>query len=63
MHFFYTATNEVSSLFGDVYAFTGIDIYTREADILVAPALTAANGCAFLEQAMMRRFGGHVGLI
>ena len=50
-------------LFGDVYAFTGIDIYTREADILIAPALTAANGCAFLEQAMARRFGGHVGLI
>ena len=52
-----------SILFGDLYAFTGIDIYTREADILVAPALTATNGCAFLEQAMARRFGGHVALI
>lgn len=50
-------------LFGGLYAFTGIDIYTREADILVAPALTAAYGCAFLEQAMVRRFGGHVVLI
>lgn len=50
-------------LFGEVYAFTGIDIYTREADILIAPALTAAHGCAFLEQAMARRFGGHVALI
>jgi len=50
-------------MFGGLYAFTGIDIYTREADILVAPALTAAYGRAFLEQAMARRFGSHVGLI
>ena len=50
-------------MFGGLYAFTGIDIYTREADILVAPALTAAYGCAFLEQAMTRRFGGYVELI
>ena len=52
-----------SILLGGLYAFTGIDIYTREADILVAPALTAAYGGAFLEQAMARRFGGHVALI
>ncbi len=50
-------------MFGGLFAFTGIDIYTREADILVAPALTAAYGAAFLEQAMTRRFGGHVELI
>ena len=50
-------------MFGGLYAFTGIDIFTREADILVAPALTAAYGCAFLEQSMTRRFGGHVELI
>ena len=49
--------------FGGLFAFTGVDIYTKEADILLAPALTAANGCAFLEQAMTRRFGGHVALI
>jgi len=52
-----------SILLGGLYAFTGIDIYTREADILVAPALTAAYGRAFLERAMARRFGGHVTLI
>lgn len=52
-----------TALFGKVFAFTGIDIYTKEADILLAPALTAANGWAFLKQAMVRRFGGHVGLI
>ncbi|MCI0656510.1 MAG: integrase core domain-containing protein [Acidobacteria bacterium] len=50
-------------MFGELFAFTGIDIYTKEADILMAPALTAANGCAFLTQAMTRRFGRHVALI
>jgi len=52
-----------SILLGGLYAFTGIDIYTREADILVAPALTSAYGRAFLDQSMERRFGGHVALI
>jgi len=52
-----------SILLGGLYAFTGIDIYTREADIMVAPALTAAYGRAFLDRAMSRRFGGHVALI
>ena len=50
-------------MFGWLFAFTGIDIYTREADILLAPALTDAYGCAFLEQAMNRRFDGRVELI
>ena len=49
-------------MFG-MFAFTAIDIHTREADILVAPALTAAYGCTFLEQAMTRRFDGWVELI
>ena len=50
-------------MFGELYAFTAIDIYTREADIMMAPALTAAYGCAFLEQALGRRFDGWVELI
>ena len=50
-------------MFGGLFAFTGIDIYTKEADILVAPALTAAYGCALLEQAMTRRFNGAVELV
>ncbi len=50
-------------LFGGLYAFTGVDIYSKEADIMLAPALTAAYGRVFLEQAMARRFGGHVALI
>lgn len=49
--------------FGDLFAFTGIDIYTREADILIAPALTANFGYQFLKQSMGRRFGGHVALL
>jgi hypothetical protein len=49
--------------FGDLFAFTGIDIFTREADILVTPALTADYGRVFLEQSMSRRFDGHVQLI
>ena len=49
--------------FGDIYAFTAIDIFTKEADILLAPALTAKYGTKFLFQSMRRRFGGHVHLI
>lgn len=46
--------------FGELFAFTGIDIFTREADILVTPALTADYGRVFLQQSMDRRFDGHV---
>jgi len=49
--------------FGDIYAFTAIDIFTKEADILLAPELTAKYGDRFLFQSMKRRFDGHVHLI
>ena len=49
--------------FGGIYAFTAIDTFTREADILLAPELTAKYGTRFLFQSMRRRFGGHVHLI
>ena len=49
--------------FGGLFAFTAIDIFTREADILVAPELTAKFGCKFLYQSMRRRFGGRVHLL
>ena len=49
--------------FGDIYAFTAIDTFTREADILLAPDLTARHGTKFLLQSMRRRFDGHVYLI
>lgn len=49
--------------FGGIYAFTGVDIFTREADILLAPELTAKYGYQFLERAMDRRFDGFVHLV
>jgi transposase InsO family protein len=49
--------------FGELYAFTAIDIFTREADILIATGLTADFGCQFLYQSMRRRFDGHVKLL
>lgn len=49
--------------FGELFAFTAIDIFSREADILLAPALTAEYGCRFLNQSMRRRFSGHVNLL
>src|SRR3989339_2146021 len=49
--------------FGDLFAFTGIDIFTRESDVLIAPQLTADFGYQFLLQSMRRRFDNHVHLI
>lgn len=49
--------------FGGLFAFTAIDIFTREADILMAPALTALYGLHFLRESMSRRFDNHVHLI
>ena len=49
--------------FGGLFAFTAIDIFTREADVLLAPELTAKFGCQFLYQSMRRRFDSHVHLL
>jgi transposase len=49
--------------FGGLFAFTAIDIFTREADVLLAPELTAQYGLRFLKQSMSRRFDRHVQLI
>ena len=49
--------------FGGLYAFTAIDIFTREADILLVPELTARYGLHFLHQSMERRFDNHVHVI
>lgn len=49
--------------FGELYAFTAVDIFSKEADILIAPELTAEYGRRFLNQSMQRRFGGHVYLV
>ena len=49
--------------FGELFAFTAIDTFSKEADILLSPALTAEYGCKFLYQSMRRRFSGHVNLL
>lgn len=32
--------------FGQVFAFTGIDIYTKEAEVMLQPALISEDGAA-----------------
>jgi transposase len=49
--------------FGEVFAFTGIDIFTKEADVIVFPTLTSHDGLIYLETSMARRFNGHSDLI
>jgi hypothetical protein len=49
--------------FGAVFAFTGLDIWSKEADVVLCPSLTAHDGAAFLEQCMRRRFDGFVQLV
>ena len=44
--------------FGGVFAFTAIDIYSKECDVLLRPSLEATDGQAFLYACMPRRFGG-----
>ena len=43
-------------LFGGVFAFTAIDIFTRECDELLRSSLEAIDGKAFLDRCMPRRF-------
>lgn len=49
--------------FGDVFAFTGVDIYTKDTDVLLRPSLTSSDGLIFLETSMQRRFNNHVDLL
>jgi Integrase core domain len=49
--------------FGGLFAFTAIDIFSREADVLLRPALTAENGAAFLHRCMRRRFNRFVQVV
>lgn len=49
--------------FGEVFAFTGIDIFTKEADVVIRPTLTAKDGLVFLETSMDRRFNRYSDLI
>jgi len=49
--------------FEELFAFTAVDTFSKEADILLVPALTAEYGCKFLYQSMRKRFSGHVNLL
>ena len=49
--------------FGEAFAFTGIDIFSREADVIIFPSLTSHDGLVFLETVMVRRFDNHSELI
>lgn len=49
--------------FGEVFAFSGIDIFTREADVILRPSLTSHDGLIFLKTVMRRRFDHFVDLI
>jgi len=49
--------------FGGLFAFTAVDVWSREVDVLLRPSLTAQDGLVFLEFCMRRRFGGYVRLL
>jgi transposase len=49
--------------FGGLFAFTAIDIWSREADVLLRPSLTAQDGLVFLQVCMRRRFNRFVNVI
>ena len=49
--------------FGEIFAFTGVDIFSREVDVLLTPQLTAFYGYQFLKQSMQRRFDSFTELI
>lgn len=49
--------------FGSIFAFTGIDIFTKDADVLLRPTLTSHDGKIFLDTSMQRTFDGHTDLL
>ena len=50
--------------FGSIFAFTAVDIFSREAEVLLAPELTSEQGRHFLQVGMARRFQpGYVDLV
>jgi transposase len=49
--------------FGGIFAFTAVDIFSKEADVTLAPELTSQYGADFLDTCMQRRFNSHSDLI
>lgn len=49
--------------FGEIFAFTSVDIFTKEVDVIIRPCLTSFDGLISLETCMNRRFNNHSDLI
>lgn len=49
--------------FGELFAFTAVDIFSKEADVILRPSLTSADGVIFLDTCMQRRFNRYSDLI
>ena len=49
--------------FGDVFAFTAVDIFSKESSVLLRPALEAADGQTFIHYCLPGRFDGYVDTI
>jgi transposase InsO family protein len=49
--------------FGGIFAFTAIDIYSREADVILRPYIQASDAQLFLHTSMRRRFNNHSDII
>lgn len=49
--------------FGEIFSFSGIDIFTKEADVLLRPFLTGHDGYILLKRAIERKLDNHVDLI
>lgn len=49
--------------FGSIFAFTAVDIFSKEADVILAPELTSQHGVRFLDTCMQRRFNLHSDMI
>jgi transposase len=48
---------------GEIFAFNGVDIFTKEVDVVLRPSLTSHDGLISLEISMRRRFDGYSDLI
>lgn len=49
--------------FGAIFAFTAVDIFSKEADVVLRPSLTSHDGAIFLDTCMHRRFNSHSDMI
>lgn len=48
---------------GEIFAFNGVDIFTKEVDVVLRPSLTSHDGYVSLKTSMERRFDGFSDMI